>query len=91
MGNYILVGYQHKNYTSKASGKQVVGTNLFFVCPAQYDDVKGSEVCTEFVRPELLKGVLLNPGNHYEILYAKGYGGKAVISDIIPVITEGKA
>lgn len=82
----VLAGFQHKDYLSKASGKQVQGTNLFFVCPSSYDDVQGQEVCTEFVRPEILQGVNLAPGGTYELEYGKGYGGKAVVTSITQVI-----
>lgn len=76
---YTLLGYQYKDYVSKTSGKQVVGVNLFFSYPSRAKDFQGQEVLTEFARPEVTNGVDLQLGNQYELLYGRGFGGKAVL------------
>ena len=82
---HTLIGYQKKDYVSKATGKQVNGVNLFLACQSSYADVEGQEVCTEFVKPELVNGFPLTVGGKYDIEFGKGFGGKAVVARITPV------
>ena len=84
----ILVGYRTVNYTNKNTGKPVVGTNLYLVVPPSMEETEGQEVTSEFVRPEVLQGVALRPGMKCEIIYSKGFGGKVVVSRLLPLDKE---
>ncbi len=96
MAKCILVGYQLKDYFSKASNRQVQGYNLHLVGPAasastDAQALKGSEVSTEFVRPDMVQGVQLAVGNAYDVEYGKGFNGRAVVAAIHPLIETAPA
>lgn len=91
MAKCILVGYQLKDYFSKASNRQVQGYNLHLVGPAALAStdaqaLKGSEVFTEFVRPDIVQGVQLAVGNAYDVEYGRGFNGKASVAAVHPLI-----
>ena len=78
-----LVGYRKVSYTQKTTGKLVEGYNLYMVVPPTMDGTIGHEVINEFVKPEIVASVDLKVGMNCEIVYGKGFGGKAVVTRLL--------
>ena len=87
----VLAGFQHKDYVSKTSNARVIGCNLFLIGPRaqdsqDYQAMHGSEVFTEFVRPDVFQGVQLAVGGLFDVEYGRGFNGKASVIALSPLI-----
>jgi hypothetical protein len=78
----MVVGKRAVDYTSKKSGQNVKGTELFYVCDApQENGMTGQRAASIFTRVDCS---VVQPGKKYNMAFDLANNDKAVLISVLP-------